>query len=545
MNKDTFLIKDRIKQIESSFIKDGWITIYESSHFKNDDSQDDLIYCCLVDSKRIKKYKLNSDWVIQNGHEGKPSIIMSSEDGKSKTTYQTYADKGIEPFIFWKLFNFCEGHDSYIDISEEFILYFNLYEKAEDKQNRKYFFIDDLGELDEVIKVEPKQIKVKLKYLKEYISVRKIYFSICYDFVRLSKINLSDLEVNSINKNFINDSYFYKHLIHPLDSQDTKKARSWIHGKAIINYDKNKNNFYHFDFINKTYETFITGYDNDGKEVWQDCSNENDKYFILTYFKKTVLNKYYNEPTKYEVDGLYVKSNFFTLKIDNNIDNYVVVPLIELGTLPHKEQLHWKQYNIAPQKGISNTYYNTMIKGSWIEQPETTDLLFKHKFKQFNKKWNNKFGWELYKPLDKIDEHIFTSLHIPTSNNVKSFCEQILSLVKITIDRINEESLKKYIKLEKDDKGITKLEKFLKANNIEIPEMIVFLRNLWDLRSGLLSHSFSNTNNKCKKAIKYFNIKDDNYIEVARDIFTKSIYTLNTLENKFLLNELDQNERKD
>ncbi|MFA6667610.1 MAG: hypothetical protein WCS51_04610 [Bacilli bacterium] len=539
MNKDTFLIKDRIEQIESLFIKDGWVTIYERSHSKNNDSKDDLIYCCLVDSKRIRKYKIDSNWVIQNGSEGKPSIITSFKDGKYKTTYQTYSDKGIEPFIFWKYFTFGEGNDSYIDISEEFILYFKLYEKAEDKQNRKYFFIDDLGDLDEVIKVEPKQIKVKLKYIKEYISVRKMFFSICYDFTRLSKANLSDIDVKPLDKDFSTESYFYNHLIRPLNLGDNKNTQSWIHGKAIINYDKNKTNGYHFDYENQTYEKFITGYDNDGNEVLQDCSKKNDKYFILTYFKKEVLNKYYNEPTKYEVDGWSVKSKFFSLKIDNNIYDYIAVFLIELRMLPYKEQLHWKQYNIAPQKGISNTYYKTMIEGNWAEYPGTPDLFFKHKFEQFNKKWENKFGWEFYKPLSKVDEHIFTSLHIPTSNNVKSFCEQILSLVKITIDRINETQLKKHIKLADNDKGITKLEKFLKANNKEIPEMIVFLRNLWDLRSGLLSHSFSSSNAKCKKAIKYFNLKDDNYIEVAKDIFTKSIYTLNTLENRFLTNELN------
>lgn len=208
--------------------------------------------------------------------------------------------------------------------------------------------------------------------------------------------------------------------------------------------------------------------------------------------------------------------------------------------LPHKEQLHWKQYNIAPQKGISNTYYKTMIEGSWVEHPETPDLFFKHKYELFNKKWETKFGWKFYKPLAIQDSHIFTSLHLPTSNNVKAFCEQMLSLVKITIDRLNEAEFAKPITLEKKDRGITKLEKFLKVKGIDIPDMILFLRNLYDLRSGLFSHTFSNSNKDCKKAIGYFGIKNDNYSEVAKDIFIKSINTLNTLETQFLSRELDE-----
>ena len=157
MDKETFLLNDYKKEIESSFIKDGWLTIKRTIYKNNDDQ---TIYCCLVDEKRIKSYRQNSDWKIEICSEGKPSVFG---DGK----YQTYADKGIEPFIFSKHFNFNGGHESYSDISEEFILYFRLYEKGESKQNRTFNFIDDVGDLDEVILITPNEIKIKLKYLNE------------------------------------------------------------------------------------------------------------------------------------------------------------------------------------------------------------------------------------------------------------------------------------------------------------------------------------------------------------------------------------------
>lgn len=519
MELDYFLIKERIKQLETTFIKDGWLTIYESS-------EDDLIYCCLVHNSKIEEYKSNTDWVIRPYYEGKPAVFG---DG----TYKTYSEDGYEPFIFIKHFNFNNGGEKYIDISEEFVLYFKLYEKAENKQNRKYYFIDELGDLDEVINVEPKRIRIKLKYLKEYIAVRQLHFAVCFDFMRVGNIDISENKIEFIDKDFKGENYIYNHLLRPLDG----KFQSWILGKKIISFDPSKSKSYHFDYENQVYESFITGYDEEGNEVYQDCSKTNDKYFVVTYFKKDVLNKYYNEPQKYEVDGWHVKSNFFSLKIDNNNEDYVAVFLIELGYLPYKEQLHWKHYNIQPQKGISHAYYQTMIEGNWVDHPETPDLFFKHKFEQFNKKWETKFGWRLYKPLAKEDEHLFKALHIPTSNNVKSFCEQILSIIKITIDRLNEAELAKQITLDDNDKGITKLEKFLAVQQMQIPDMITFLRHLWNLRSGLLAHSFSNSNDKCKKAIKYFGIREDNYIEVAKDIFTKSIFTLNTLENKLLTDE--------
>lgn len=519
MELEYLLIKDRLKQLETTFIKDGWLTVYEST-------EDDLIYCCLVYDSHFDEYKTKSDWVIRPYYEGKPAVFG---DG----TYKTYSEEGYEPFIFIKHFNFNDGDEQYVDISEEFVLYFKLYERAENKQNRKYFFIDDLGDLDEVIRIEPKKIKIKLKYIKEYIAVRRLHFSLCFDFMRVGDLDVKASGIEFIDKDFKGENYFYNHLIRSLNG----KCQSWILGKKIISFDPSKSKSYHFAYEDQVYEKFITGYDENGDFVYQDCSKTNEKYFVLTYFKKDVLNKYYNEPQKYEVDGWHVSSKFFTLKIDNNNEDYVAVFLIELGYLPHKEQLHWKHYNIEPQKGISHAYYQTMIEGNWVDHPETPDLFFKHKYEQFNKKWEANFGWRLYKPMAKEDEHIYKALHLPTSNNVKSFCEQILSIIKITIDRLNEAELAKQIELDKNDKGITKLEKFLAVNQMQIPDMIEFLRNLWDLRSGLLAHSFSNSNSKCKKAIKYFGIRDDNYVEVAKEIFTKSIYTFNTLEGKLLTDD--------
>lgn len=146
----------------------------------------------------------------------------------------------------------------------------------------------------------------------------------------------------------------------------------------------------------------------------------------------------------------------------------------------------------------------SMIEGNWAEQPDAIDLFFKDKYKNFNKKWEQKFGWRLYKPLDKQDEHLFTALHSITSNNIKAFCEQTLTIVKLTIDRLNEKELVKGIEIPEGIKGIGKLEKFLEHRNINIPDM------------------------------EYFGLSDSNYKEVLDDILEKSIFTLNTLEKRFL-----------
>ena len=520
MNKEYFILKDRIKEIESSFIQNGWLTIYENDSKSINDQCG--IYCCLIDKNLKNNFNKDYRWPLLIGGEGKPSVYGDN-------SYKTNDKEGIEAFLFARYFNLQDRNEKYFDVSEEFIFYFNLYEKAHSKQIRKYYYIDEVGDLDEVITIEPNSIKVKLKYIKEYITIRDMNFVVCYDFMRLLPECPSEWKIKPIDKPHKINNYIYNHCIRTIDN----RTQSWIIGKVLI--DCNKKKEYHFGKDNFKYEKFIIGYDDNGDEVYEDCSKTNEKYFKLTYFKKEVLNKYYNEPSKYKVDGFNVRSNFFSLKIDNNVENYVPVFLVELGSLPFKEQLHWKQYNIPPQlgMGMSGTYYKTMIEGNWAEYPETADLFFKSKYKEFNKNWEKKFGWKFYKPLAKEDEYLFTSLHIPTTNNVKAFCEQVLTIVKLTIDRLNEEAFLKEIIKDKNDKGITKLEKFLKHYNFELPDMFNFLHNLQRLRSGLIAHSFSKSDKNCKKAIEYFEIKGDNYIEVANKIFEKSIFTLNTLEKIF------------
>lgn len=525
MNKEYFLLEDKKKEIKSKFlIKNGWLKIYEDDSKDLDDTAS--VYCCLISNDKVGKYSENYNWPILMGREGKPTIYGDK-------TYKTNYKEGLEPFLFYKFFSLEETSIKYIDVSEEFVLYFELYEKGNDKQNRTFYYVSDYGELDEVLIIEPKLIKVKIKYLREYITIRNMNFVVCYDFMRLLKNLPSDWNIKYKDELIKENEFIYNHLIRNISD----KTQSWVMGKVFIKPSDIKKT--HFDIKESKNKSFIIGIDEEGGLIYEDCGKTDENHFKVTYFKKEVLNKYYNEPNKYQVDGFSVDSKFFRLKIDNNVDDYIPVFLINLRMLPEKEQLHWKQYNIPPKEGmnISRTYYRTMIEGQWVEEPETTDLFFKSKYRSFNKKWQEKFGWQLYKPLSKTDEHLFTALHKITTNNVKAFCEQTLTIVKLTIDRLNEKELVKGLSLDSKIRGIGKFETFLESKGMDIPDMFVFLRNLQNLRSGLIAHTFSDSNKDCKKAIKYFGIEGRNYAEVLEEIFIKSVYTLNTLEKYFNLDK--------
>lgn len=121
-----------------------------------------------------------------------------------------------------------------------------------------------------------------------------------------------------------------------------------------------------------------------------------------------------------------------------------MVPLGYLSELPATEQLYWKSFNVKPPyKGsLSKTAYTRWEMGEAIN-PSFPDLLFKIEFRKFNEIWTGNKGWPLFLPLTQDDQHRWKTLHCLTvANNDVDFDEQVLSLVKLTVDSLNQEDLK-------------------------------------------------------------------------------------------------------
>ncbi|SDH52417.1 hypothetical protein [Mucilaginibacter gossypii] len=531
MNEELFRLRAQHVEITKRFINNGWIEVYRSG---NDSEIEAGIYCCLVSPDNLNKYLEDRDWGIHWGSEGHPSVITHFRDGGKVTEYFRFAEEGLEPFIYPKWFTHVK--ERYVDVSQEFVNYFKLYEQASSKQKRSYYFIDDSGDTEEVIHVTERQVRIKLKFLNEYLAVRKMHLSLCFDFMIVTDEAGAGSAFIPKDEDFISNSFHYNHLIRVVPGIGDKPLQSWIIGKTMLKFDAAKSGKFWFDLDEDAHESFIIGYDDDGTEKLVRCDSEDYKFFTPVYFKKEVLNKYYDNPQKYEVDGFHIKSSFISLKMDNNNTDYVMVFLNDLTMLPQKEQLHWKHHNIAPQTGMgmSGAYYDTMVLGNWARDSDSVDVRFKAKYHRFNKKWFGKFGWHFYKELTGSDPQHFSALHLPSENNVRAFCEQILILVKATVDSLNEEMLVKGLSKIENEKGIAKLERFLDIRSIQIPDMITFLRNLQDLRSGMMAHRFSKSNKNCQKALTYFGLTEHNYRQVAQDIFIKSLFTLNTFSKLFL-----------
>ncbi len=546
---EPLLFEDIKKQIEAGFINQGWVMVFSFKHnFKN--VEQGGLYSALVESSKLKDSLQRYSWELRYG-SGRPGFVSYYENDNEITEYYRFSDKGYEPIIYYR--EELGLKDNYLELSEEFRLYHNLYEDFKSHYQKEYIYTDSNGDEEVVAKIGKNEAFIKLKFLKDYISARDMHLLVYFDFMRFSQKTMQELNLKELRQDYSSDKYFYNHLIIDITDRDIRqdKTQSWIMGKTVIEKNKNyKPNIWGTIEERDQFADFIIDYDENGDELKFTCDEEHlgnyfgknpeaPLYVTPVYFKKDVLKKYYDNPSKYSVeDGHVYCHSIWSLRLDNSCKDYVIVLLGDLGKLHYKEQLYWKSFNIPPrEEGFSSTAYKRFFAGI-PSNPDSADLFLKMKFQQFNESWIKKFGWYLFKPLSKEDFHYFKTLHLLTSSeNEKEFDEQILALTKIFIDSLNEKELIKGVDLEKDNpKGLDKFEAFLESKRLQIPEMIAFLRNVQALRSSTVAHRRNVTRKDTKKVLNYFGFEDKSLDKILENIFEDFIKTLSTLENYLLKN---------
>ncbi|MFH1162176.1 MAG: hypothetical protein V1696_02785 [Candidatus Jorgensenbacteria bacterium] len=531
MNTKDLTLTDFIKNVEGDLGKTEWITVFEFL-----DSQADIdrgaYFSALISNTKVGDVLERYDWDLRIDG-GRPGFITHYKNGKPTTEYYRFSDEGIEPLVYWRTFS--GRKEPILEISEEFRLYFNLLEKTTDAGKKIFIYINEGGDEDEAIQIGKNKIEVKLKYLKEFLSAKNMHLAIYFEAMRFLDKTLEELGQQKIDDVKKGENYTYSLCVRNLNLGD-KKSQGWLLGKKLIAGLKDFNPTIWETKANEKFEEFIIGVDEDGKEITCNCNTDyQDSPGFLTpvFFKREVLKKYYDNPDKYSVeDGHIKRDGFWGLRALNNHRDHVVAWLGDLKYLPHKEQAHWRVFNLTPStRKISHTDFARNIEGNFAD-PEHPELYFKYKFELFQKAWHKRFGWHLFKSLSAEDAHHMKSLHIPTTNEQKEFDDQVASITKIVIDSLNEEELEKGLTINKEHpRGIDKFEAFLITSGFSVPKMIEFFKNLQALRSTSIAHRKGDNYEKIKKK---FSIGDKEPQIVFEDILIKCIWVLNTLENRFI-----------
>jgi len=480
------------------------LTIYFSDYGSGD--HDYGIYCALVPIDQKEEVLSNYTWDLSIG-SGAPGSCVYYDDGIETPKYHRFGnDNGIEPLIICR--DFHGFKTNYKEISEEFRLFHNLYH---DHINNRYVKIDDNGNEITIIEIEPSKIQIRLKELKQFLSIKEMFLSIQFDCREHSLLSEEELSLDDIELSEESESHIWKLAYGDFGGISKYQVFSRLLGKKIIKpFPKSKSGLYGFTKEEpKKFVDFI----------------EAPNYLTAVNFKKEVLDKYYGKPSKYSVnDSSLSCASLWGLQIDNHHDGKVCVWLGDLGRdLPYEEQLHWRSYNIAPSGGVSETYYKRQIMAQFIDS-DRLEHVFKSKYSELQKISSDNIGWKLLLPLNDEDIYHFECLRIPSTNEQRDFDDLVLGLTKVLIDSLNEKQLNIFIEkdLRGDIKGgISRLETAFKNNSIEgYEDHIEFLRKLQNLRSSSSAHR---KGSNYKKIAIEFEIGSKDLISVFEGILAKSV----------------------
>lgn len=432
--------------------------------------------------------------------------------------------------------NFHEMRDGYKEISEEFRLFHNLYH---DRKTDKYIKIDEAGNEDVVAIIEANRVQIRLQEIRQFLASKEMYLSFQFDCREHSKYSLEELGLKEGWSDQRDDLICWGHSYGDFGDAgglDDLRAFSLLTGKRLIKpLPKSKSGLRGFaeKRSKEKHVEFIIGIDENGDEIIHTSDPDTlanffganlgaPRYLTPVHFRKQVLDKYYQQPSKYTVeDSLLRCGSLWYMQIDTHHDDKVCAWLGDLGRdLPYTEQLYWRSYNIPPPGGVSKTYFKRqlMVEAMRSDRPEH---LFKERYQNLQDACKEYLGWQLLLPLDTADEYHFKNLRVPATDEQRDFDELVLSLTKILIDSLNERRLNKLIPEDQKAKlkgSIARLEAVLSTHDVEgAAERIVFLRKLQSLRSSSAAHR---KGRNYRKIAKHFGVESQH----LRDVFTGIIW---------------------
>ncbi len=459
------------------------------------------IYCALVPSERVEEVLSTLTWNLSHG-DGVPGSSVYHDDDEDRVEYLRFGnDNGIEPLVIDRVFH--GMREDYKEISEEFRLFHRLYH---DRKSDRYLKFDD-DECETVVAVvEDDRVLIRVKEIRQFLAIRDMHLSIQFDCREHSVHTLKELELSEGGQERRDSLAAWGLFYGDFHGIGEHCAFSRLFGKRLVEpLPKSKSGLWGFEEkVNKKYVDFIIGLDKYGDE-YAYTSNpgclanifgenpEAPSYLTPVHFRKQVLDKYFQQPSKYSVeDSMLWCGSLWSMQIDNHHEDKVCAWLGDLGRdLPFQEQLHWRSFNIPPQGGVSKTYFRRQILSQFADS-ERPEHLFVNQYAQLQRDCSEHLGWQILLPLDAGDVYFIKSVRIPASDEQRDFDELVLGLTKLLIDSLNEKELNKLIP-EADRpnlKGsISRLEAALQASNEEGYEQhIAFLRKLQNLRSSSSAH---------------------------------------------------------
>jgi len=410
-----------------------------------------------------------------------PSVI-SDGSARNHRYYRTNGS-GIEPLVIEQ--SFSGLRPSTFDLLEEFRLFHNLYFDA---AKREYVKLDDAGDAVIVARASAdwENVEVLARPVRQFMAWKEVHLALYVEWHRYSTKTLEELGLpemrGRVNKTPTSSFSF---TMAPCDFREGYRSIGRLVGKVLVAPLNREESGWGPYEDERQYQSFIVGVDKDGHDIALSCAPEvsESKFLVPVWFRAEVLKKYQSEPERYDVsDGQVRSQGRWHLAVDNDHKDHVAVFLGDLQMLPEKEQLHWRAHNIVPPARLSETAVRRSLKGEWTSA-ERPELRFARAYEEFMQ-FFEKLGFYVIRPLALDDEHCLKTLHVPYTESVMDFDNEIVKLTKLLVDSINVSEVEKHITVEENEPSISKLEKYLKVKGrTDFEQHIALLRDLQRYRS--------------------------------------------------------------
>lgn len=457
--------------------------------------------------------------------------------------WQTLLEKiEFQPIVFERSFH---GYrPKTFELFQTFLLYHDAFFETEEKEYQR---IDQNGDIQTIARIrlddeKDMMIEVETHHLKEYLAANKAYLIRYHDHRRRAREEITEhIKDGALKIPIRDDTCTFELVLYEAKLVKNYKSASRLLGKDVV-FPYPEPDRRHISLIvgddRKEYERFIVGRGKQGEFIEATCNKDElgtPRYLSLVFFSRQVLDKYYEERSRYQVSDAYVGClDIWGIEISINDENMVVAYLGDLGLIPYKEQKHWKLYNKPPRGGLPEDRIKRDFFNIVTETEDNIIYVLRRDFDLIQSSALEKLGGHLFKELDERDMYLIDTLHLPTKQEWKEFDSQVQALSKFTSDALNVTLLKKVTGLSIDRDGPIKgsidlLEKFLEQKETphDVKErIIVGFRVVQRLRSAGTAHR---KDDEFDRLLMKYNLSNLSHYDKVKEIIKGVIQSLKLL----------------
>src|SRR5207249_4920894 len=181
---------------------------------------------------------------------------------------------------------------------------------------------------------------------------------------------------------------------------------------------------------------------NTGREIR--VTHPPHEFLTPVYFREAVLERYYADPSLYEVSDASVRAGRqWSLDITRTGRGTIHAWLGDIATLPRSVQQHWQPYAVVDAGPIPEVRIRRDLLAQFFDAPAEGPVAeLKQAIHELNQIAEARFGAPVYAKLDAMHAQSIRVLRIPANASVDAFAQQVRSLAILVVDHLNPDFLK-------------------------------------------------------------------------------------------------------